>query len=477
MFKDLVPYHVGERSRWTTVRLGGVCHVFKANGGSKDDDAEAGVPCVRYGDLYTRFGTAIRRVERRVRADVADRYTRVVLGDLLFAASGETIEEIGRCAVNLVIGDVRASGDIIVARPRGDVAPEFLALAVDTPAARRHRAASATGTVIVHLGGSAIKTLRVDLPSLREQAAIVKYLAHAHRRIDLAIAAKRKMIALLEEQKQAIINQAVTRGLDSRARLLKSDNPWIALVPAGWSVMRLKGLIGPIGQGWSPQCDAQVPRDGEWGVLKAGCTNYGRLRPDESKRLAQGLEPRPELQPRRDDILMSRASTLALVGSAALVETDLQRLMISDKIFRFRVTSASADSRFVVRALASRPSRAQIECAASGASHSMQNIGQSVVRELWIAVPPMEEQRDILAFIAAETATADAAIDRTRREIELLPEFRTRLTSEVVTGQLDVRHIAATLPDLDPEESAGDVGLPEDDLVDEAAELMEGVDA
>lgn len=93
------------------------------------------------------------------------------------------------------------------------------------------------------------------------------------------------------------------------------------------------------------------------------------------------------------------------------------------------------------------------------------------------AWPPAEEQRATVEHIDGEAAASDASIERARTEIDLLRELRTRLTSDVVTGQVDVQPIAATLPELDPAEVVADVSAAEDDLDDEAAEVLEDVDA
>lgn len=132
-----------------------------------------------------------------------------------------------------------------------------------------------------------LKNVLVPIPPVDEQAAIVKYLGHANARIDRAIAAKRKLIALLEEQKQAVINQAVTRGLDPSAPLKDSGIPWLRNIPARWVSIRLKREISRIEQGWSPQCDAQPAGPTEWGVLKAGCANHGVYRESEKTSVCQ----------------------------------------------------------------------------------------------------------------------------------------------------------------------------------------------
>ena len=98
-------------------------------------------------------------------------------------------------------------------------------------------------------------------------------------------------------------------------------------------------------------------------------------------------------------------------------------------------------------ALRAKPCREQIESSTNGASSSMQNIGQAVLKNLWVSVPSVAEQGRIVAHIATATQPASVAISRLEREMELLREYRTRLVADVVTGKLDVREAAARLPD------------------------------
>src|SRR5690606_13705335 len=125
-------------------------------------------------------------------------------------------------------------------------------------------------------------------PNCEEQVAICRALRQAERPINRFIRNKRRMIALLREQKQAIINQAVTRGLDPNVPLKPSGIPWLGDIPEHWEVRRLKTLLKSIDQGVSPQAEAGLAENGAWGVLKSGCTNHGVFRQAEHKRLPEG---------------------------------------------------------------------------------------------------------------------------------------------------------------------------------------------
>jgi type I restriction enzyme S subunit len=111
---------------------------------------------------------------------------------------------------------------------------------------------------------------------------------------------------------------------------------WLGKVPAHWDVKPVKSLIHSIEQGWSPQCEGYPADDGDWGVLKVGCVNGGRFDPDENKALPVNLEPIPSLGIAKGDILISRANTRELVGSAAVVEDNYPQLMLCDKLYRLK---------------------------------------------------------------------------------------------------------------------------------------------
>lgn len=311
----------------------------------------------------------------------------------------------------------------------------------------------------------------VPLPPPDEQAAIVRFLDWANGRLERAIRAKRKIIALLNEQKQAIIHRAVTRGLDPNVPLKPSGVPWLGDIPQHWEVCKLKQCITSIEQGWSPQCDNQPATTEEWGVLKVGCVNKDFFNEAQNKKLPSNLSPDPKLEILDGDILVSRANTRELLGLAALAAFPRPRLILCDKLFRFRARPTYFVPQFLVMALRAQPSRAQIESSTNGASSSMQNIGQSVIKQLWILMPPIEEQTAIIAQVTNETAVIKTTISRLERELELLGEYRTRLVADVVTGKLDVRSAAAKLPDEVPlEMDEGDAQLEDEtEIADEEA--------
>ena len=224
MIADLKPYPEYKESglpwlghvpgHWVVRKPRQIGSLLKGVGGTKEDALPAGVPCVRYGELYTTHTYFVRRPKTFIHPSRATDYTPLHYGDVLFAASGETLEEIGKSAVNLIDGTAVCGGDVIILRPTVPVHAPFLGYVMDCRPSANQKATMGRGTTVKHIYPDELKHLLFPLPPVPEQAAIVRFLDWANRRLERAIRAKRKVIALLNEQKQAIIHRAVTRGLD-----------------------------------------------------------------------------------------------------------------------------------------------------------------------------------------------------------------------------------------------------------------------
>ena len=284
-----------------------------------------------------------------------------------------------------------------------------------------------------------IHVLPVAVPPKEEQQTIATFLDQETAKIDKLVAEQERLMELLKEKRQAVISHAVTQGLNPKAPTKPSGIEWLGDVPKHWEVKPLKYSITKIEQGWSPQCASEPAAENEWGVLKVGCGNRDRFDPNEQKALPLDVEPLPQYEITAGDILMSRGNTLELVGSATFVDQVRPRLLLCDLLYRFRAKPDRAESEFLVLSLRSPNVRFQIERDATGTSSSMKKIGQGIIREFVIALPPRDEQLAIIKFIKIETAKFDTLTAEAQRAIDLLQERRTALISAAVTGQIDVR--------------------------------------
>ncbi|QUI68866.1 restriction endonuclease subunit S [Pseudoalteromonas sp. M8] len=284
-----------------------------------------------------------------------------------------------------------------------------------------------------------LKRLPILLPPELTQQAIEKFLDRETQRIDSLIEEKQTFIKLLKEKRQALISHVVTKGLNPNVEMQDSGIEWIGQVPKHWSVVQLKRLIDSIEQGWSPECLATPAKNERWGVLKSGAVNGGVYSQDENKELPETLSPRPEIEVKVGDLIMSRASgSRELIGSAAYVYATRERLMLSDKLFRLHCKE-EVDAEFVAIALGSFPLRRQIELAIGGAEGLANNLSQANIKKLLIPKPPKTEQEAITSHIKSVSSKIEDLIIETNNSIALLKERKTSLISAAVTGKIDVR--------------------------------------
>lgn len=182
--------------------------------------------------------------------------------------------------------------------------PRFIAYAAKSSWGKCHFDLSMQGGTKVGLGLDDVRDMPFGAAPYFEQESIAAYLDEKTA-IDVLIEKKRKLLDLLAEERAALINQAVTKGLDPTVPMKDSGIPWIGEVPAHWSVQQVRRVVQRIEQGWSPLCENREADDDEWGVLKVGCVNGGVFRESEHKALPDNLSPAGPLEVHQGDLLMS----------------------------------------------------------------------------------------------------------------------------------------------------------------------------
>jgi len=282
--------------------------------------------------------------------------------------------------------------------------------------------------------------IKTPQPTPDEQAAIVRFLDHANRKIDGFIRAKRKLIGLLNEQKQAIIHRAVTRGLDSDVALEPSGIPWLGDIPEHWKISPLKRTLSRMDYGTSESSTAA----GKFPVLTMGHIQGGRVLLPESG----GIDQIPiGLALENNDLLFNRTNSPELVGKVGIYEGGNEpQVTFASYLVRLRVKPAH-NPQWLNYLLNSFRFWAFARSQALLSLHQA-NLNSSRYGRMNIPVPPRADQDSIVKTIKERTASINTAIARTNREIALMQEYRMRLTADIVTGKLDVREAAAKLPDL-----------------------------
>lgn len=286
------------------------------------------------------------------------------------------------------------------------------------------------------------KCIYFSLPPLPEQTAIVRFLDWAERRIRQVIRTRQRRIKLLEEYKQALIHRAVTGKIEVRTgkpytAYKDSGVEWLGEVPEHWEVRKLRALFTKAGSGTTPSGEEFYGGDIPWVVT--GDLNDSVLSNTTRTVNARALENFSALRlyPKNSLIIAMYGATIgktAILGIEACTNQACCVLAEPRKgvLVRFIQSAVISAKGYLVR---------------QGYGGGQPNINSEIVHSLRIPVPPFEEQSAIVEYLDAQTAKIDTAIAAARREIELLREYRTRLIADVVTGKMDVREVAARLPE------------------------------
>lgn len=277
-----------------------------------------------------------------------------------------------------------------------------------------------------------------DIPILQppraEQDAIVAFLESKQREMDAFIANKQRTIALLQEQKAALINRAVTRGLDPDAPLKPSGVDWLGDVPAGWRLLPFTKYVEE-----SADYRGATPEKKDSGVflvtaknVRVGFIDYETSREyvdlnDYSKIMRRGL-------PKLGDLLLT---TEAPLGNAALI--DREDIALAQRIIRFRMPKQVFVSEFVLHSVLAGYFQDQLKIRSTGST--AEGIKASKLHQLRILCPPLAEQNQIVFHVGFVLDQANRVADQARREIALMQEYRAALIAEAVTGRIDVRSL------------------------------------
>lgn len=328
------------------------------------------------------------------------------------------------------------------ARSAGAFLHPFLDELLRTPAYTAEYLTRSTGITSSRLRLYPDQFLQIPIltPPLPEQHVIVRFLDHVDRRIRRLIAAKQRMIKLLEEQKRAIIHQAVTRGLDPNVKLKPSGVSWLGKVPEHWAVRKIRQLARIEG-GLTPSMDNRSFWDGgvpwvtpkdmkRWAVGESILTVSALALSGTSLRLI----PEPAVLLVVRGMILARTIPIAVTTAPVTVNQDMKALI--------PISPMNAEFLGLAMLGAQEPLAALID----EAGHGTKRFPTERWREVELPAPPPEEQAAIVAYLRDMSGRTQSVIDRELAEIHLLREYRTRLIADVVTGKLDVREAAALLP-------------------------------
>jgi type I restriction enzyme S subunit len=432
-YKDSGIEWIGEiPSHWEKYRLGVIGKFSSSGVDKKIVETEPQVKIVNYTDVYgnkqSTLDSSIDYMTVTASQSKIDEHT-VKKGDLIFTPSSETKEDIGLSAVVVEDLDNTAfSYHVLRFQFDKDVDLNFKKYICNNHFVLNHFSRNSQGTTRQTLGRGDFRNTEILLPPLSEQTAIAAFLDRKTAEIDQLIADKKQLLKLYREEKTAIINRAVTKGINPDAKMKESGIEWLGEIPEHWEAKRLKYVASINDEVLSETTDENYEiRYVEISNVKNGVgivettTYLFKDAPSRARRIVKD-----------GDVIVSTVRTY--LKSIAKIDMPPPNLIASTGFAVIRPRNLNSDylgylfySEFLI---------GEIISLSTGVSYPAINANQ--IGDIFIPIPPLSEQKSIVEFIEAKSKKIDTKIARTEKLIELLTEYRTTLISEVVTGKIMV---------------------------------------
>ncbi len=404
-------------------------------------------------EVSLRTGVRVRDMEDLKRKQVMsdrEKYKRAAKGDVAY-----NMMRMWQGAVGVAPADGLVSPAYVVARPFAETEPRYFSYLFRTDAYKNEVDGYSRGIVKDRnrLYWEDFKRMPSCVPPPVEQRAIADYLDANASDVRRFIRNRRRLIEVLNEQKQAIINHAVTRGLDPNVPLKPSGVEWLGDIPEHWPVRRLRNLA----ELRVSNVDKHS-KDGEVAVRLCNYTDvYKNPMISADMPFMQATATREEVEAFRlcvgDVIITKDSEEWQDIGVPALVVATGEDLVCGYHLAILRPKQSVIFGRFLYYALQGMGAVTQFSLAANGVTRY--GLSHGAIKAISVVLPPILEQTAICDHIDCATASLTDAIRRATSEIDLIREYRTRLIADVVTGKVDVRHVAPAVVEADAGDDAG----------------------
>ena len=412
-------------AHWAENRLGVLVELRVSNVDKHSKQSELPVRLCNYVDVYKNdhIEPSMSFMRATASLEEIDRF-RLEKHDVLLTKDSETWNDIGVPAlVSNTAEDLISGYHLALLRPRKQMLGQYLAWALRSKPVSYQFHVAANGVTRYGLAHNAIRSVTIPTPPLDEQLAIVRYLDDADQRIRAYVSAKERLIALLEEERQAVIQHAVTRGIDPNVRLNPSGVEWLGDVPEHWEIRRARYLFREIDTRSSTGEEPHLSMSQRLGLVPSHLVEQSLISDSYAggKLCEQG------------DLVLNRLK--AHLGVFALSR---QMGVISPDYSVFRKRTL-VNMEYFEKVLKLPALRTELRIRSKGIVEGFWRLYTDDFFDIRLPTPPEHEQDLIIEHLERATSDIDSAIDRARRQIELMEEYRTRLIADVVTGEIDVR--------------------------------------
>ena len=281
----------------------------------------------------------------------------------------------------------------------------------------------------------AIKTI---VPPKAEQQRIADYLDNRTFEIDTLLSKARSSIEEYKKLKQAVITQAVTKGVRGEREMKNSGVEWIGEIPKYWNIGKLKYYWISVESGVSVNAaDRPIDNPAQYGVLKTSSVSKFIFNPHEHKQVNNDEYSRVTCPVTADCIIVSRMNTPDLVGACGYVEKTYPNLFLPDRLWQISFRN-DISAKFIWYYLNNKMVRSYISSLSTGTSSTMQNISQGQFGNISVCLPDSNEQKEIIAYLDTKCAEIDGLIAKKEQLVKELESYKKSLIYEVVTGKREV---------------------------------------
>ncbi len=291
---------------------------------------------------------------------------------------------------------------------------------------------------INQLTSGTLNNFYIAIPeSIEEQTQIANFLDHKTTQINTLISKKEQFISLLQEERIAIINQAVTKGLDPKVKMKDSGVAWLGEIPEHWEVKRIK-YIGKIISGYSFKSDDFTRK----GIRVMKISNIQTMRvdwTDDSYLPEEFLTEYEKFKINKGDLVFALTRPIISTGIKATIVTEQEDVLLNQRNAVLK-PSEKLYVRWMYYMIFNEKFKEHFESLIDGTGQQP-NISSNDIANIHIPLPNFEEQNEIVSLLDFKTEEIEIIITKTQQEIELLKEYKTALISEVVTGKVDVRDL------------------------------------
>lgn len=426
-YKDSGVEWIGEvPSHWEVLRLR---HVFEENALQNTDLSQTQ-------QLQFNYGEIVPKRNQEVNADVKkiiSKYTIVLPNDVVINGLNLNYDFISQRIAQVKEAGIITSAYVCL-RPKSDVSSNYYTYFFKGMDAQKMFHGFGRG-VRLTLSYEEVKNKFLPIPPISEQRAMAAYLDRVTGEIDRAIARQRRMISLLTERKQIIIQQAVTHGLNPKATMKPSGMVWIGDVPEHWKIKRLKQCCRAFGRiGFRGYSTSDLVEEGHGAItispsnMKDFTMNYSKV---QYLSWAKYYES-PEIMIFPGDILYVK--TGSTYGKTVQVDSIPMECTINPQISVLK--DFSEESRFIAYVLYSNIGKAWSNISVIGGT--IPTIAQEKILNYKFALPPISEQRQIITYLDDSMERINKSIEHYQKLIDLLTERKQIIVSEVVTGRIKV---------------------------------------